>query len=105
MWRFLIPLLLHSIDALPAARDVTSTCPHDALYTSLVSSGISFCSSVIGNGHCAGGGYTTPSAYLTYNQTQISSYVSCVVVQTHCRSQKLIVASVDAFWPTPVSRL
>ncbi|KAH8683514.1 hypothetical protein BGZ61DRAFT_550280 [Ilyonectria robusta] len=83
MWRFLIPLLLHSIDALPAARDVTSTCPHDALYTSLVSSGISFCSSVIGNGHCAGGGYTTPSAYLTYNQTQISSYVSCVVVQTH----------------------
>ncbi|KPM33914.1 hypothetical protein AK830_g12657 [Neonectria ditissima] len=81
MWRYLIPLFLHRAHALPATGNATCACPHDALYTSLISSGTAFCSSVIKDGHC-GGGYSTPSVYMTYNQTQISSYCRCILTSS-----------------------
>ncbi|KAH7143630.1 hypothetical protein EDB81DRAFT_500820 [Dactylonectria macrodidyma] len=89
MWRFIIiPFLVQNINALPAARDATGTCPHDALYTSLSNDGIDFCSSVIGNGHCTGG-YNTPPAYVTYNQTQVSSYCRCILTNSSAAASSI----------------
>ncbi|KAK7432284.1 hypothetical protein QQZ08_001230 [Neonectria magnoliae] len=99
MWRYLIPLLLHSARALPAASNATGACPHDALYTSLVSNGIAYCSSVIKDGHC-GGGYSTPPAYMTYNQTQISSYCRCIITSSDATARTLGSGSVTTGDPT-----
>ncbi|KAH7159621.1 hypothetical protein B0J13DRAFT_109913 [Dactylonectria estremocensis] len=93
MWRFiLIPFLFRNTNAFPAVRDATGTCPHDALYTSLASDGIEFCSSVIGNGYCTGG-YHTPPAYVTYNQTQISSYCRCILTNSSAAASSLSSAT------------
>ena len=79
MWRLLPITLLRLASAFPTNWNGTTTCPQDALYTSLIGDGGEFCSSVLEGSHC-GTGYNTPPEYMRYNQTQISSYVSVLAV-------------------------
>ncbi|RSL86453.1 hypothetical protein CEP51_002814 [Fusarium floridanum] len=81
MWRLLPITLLRFASAFPTNWNGTTTCPQDALYTSLIGDGGEFCSSVLEGSHC-GTGYSTPPEYMRYNQTQISSYCECVLTDS-----------------------
>lgn len=74
MWMLLF-LVAHLAIAFPANWNETISCPHDALYSSLIEDDGEFCSSVLEGIHC-GAGYSTPAEYVRYNQTRIASYVS-----------------------------
>ncbi|KAF4970164.1 hypothetical protein FSARC_2761 [Fusarium sarcochroum] len=80
MW-MLLPLVVYLAAAFPANWNGTTSCPRDALYTSLVEDGGEFCSSVLEGNHC-GGGYSTPAEYVSYNQTRIASYCECILTST-----------------------
>ncbi|KAM0428872.1 hypothetical protein ACHAPT_006672 [Fusarium lateritium] len=82
MWRLLPFTLLRLASALPANWNGTTTCPQDALYTSLIGDGGEFCSSVLDGNNC-GTGYSTPAQYVRYNQTQISSYCECILTNSN----------------------
>ncbi|KAI8673331.1 hypothetical protein NCS55_00652500 [Fusarium keratoplasticum] len=81
MWRLLPITLLRLASAFPTNWNGTTTCPQDALYTSLIGDGGEFCSSVLEGSHC-GTGYSTPPEYMRYNQTQISSYCECILTDS-----------------------
>ncbi|RTE81904.1 hypothetical protein BHE90_003592 [Fusarium euwallaceae] len=81
MWRLLPITLLRFASAFPTNWNGTTTCPQDALYTSLIGDGGEFCSSVLEGSHC-GTGYSTPPEYMRYNQTQISSYCECILTDS-----------------------
>ncbi|CAM1508960.1 Fc.00g026990.m01.CDS01 [Cosmosporella sp. VM-42] len=82
MWGSLIPFVLRLAYALPAVQNGTVTCPYDALYTSLADYGGDFCSRVLEAGHC-GGEYSTPSQFITVNQTRIALYCGCILTNSN----------------------
>ncbi|WAO89060.1 Hypothetical protein NCS54_00643500 [Fusarium falciforme] len=81
MWRLLPIALLRLASAFPTNWNGTTTCPQDALYTSLIGDSGKFCSSVLEGSHC-GTRYSTPPEYMRYNQTQISSYCECILTDS-----------------------
>ncbi|RFN55017.1 structural maintenance-chromosome 4 [Fusarium flagelliforme] len=72
MWMLLF-FVAHLAVAFPANWNETVSCPHDALYSSLIEDDGKFCSSVLEGIHC-GAGYSTPTEYVRHNQTRIASY-------------------------------
>lgn len=50
-----------------------SGCTRDPLYTSLSANGFKYCTDIL-KGSC-GQGYSTPTQYMTYNTTRISTLV------------------------------
>ncbi|KAF4974464.1 hypothetical protein FZEAL_8635 [Fusarium zealandicum] len=93
MWRLYPLVLLRLASAFPASWNGTTTCPHDALYTSLVGDD-EFCSSVLEGVHC-GRGYSTPVQYVSYNQTRISSYCECILTASSAQTRSTLLTTGD----------
>lgn len=71
MWFLFVAYILQLAYALPANQG-SSSCTHDALFTSLSRDGSSFCSSLL-KSHCDK--VSTPAPFTKYPSTKIRSYV------------------------------